>query len=454
MNKTIIYTAFLSFVGSSFLNSCDTKEMEMKDTEEFSLNFTTQINDEEWTSDLSRRLSKTRAGESSVTAAYYLFDSDGNLVDMKTMNKANQTAGLTAKGSGTYTIYTLTNMKAADAVKISSESQSISFPSGVRDVASGKETVTIDKKVSAVPVTIHAKHMLSKFSFVVKNVPGDVMSMSVSIPHLYTSLSLDGNHYGDSVQNISFTKGSEANTDGTYDWHIDEAIVQPYALSDEKMQMTIIANSKLATVTKQKKSNKVLKPGVFLSISTSYDTNSGVIGGTEIDDWDKVEDADTDFGGSTISPARQYENTNALVLSQGTDDSGKTTLTLLSTVPVFGTLSQLQADDAFSSCKLSGYPNAVWRIPEVSLWSTFLHWVSDGNTTASQMDVLMQGIGGIPLDGTRAYLFLNDRKGNGTLQYTTGWSVINADATEGTVYGVYPVTTITASSESDDNIAM
>ena len=449
-------STMLVLLSAVTITACETLQTEKDEsTEETTIQFSTKIDDQNWDINTTPQLRKTRAGEGAVSATYFLFDSDGNLLDKKQANKANQTIGLTAKGLGTYMVYSITNMSLSELAKIATPTDPISFSGGkIKDVAVGNASVKIETNVTATPVLISAKHMLSKLSLLVKNVPADINYMSASIPNLYTSFSLDGSHNGDSIQNIALTKDETVNTDGTYNWRIQEAILQAYSKSDESMLITIIANSNTATVTKQKKSNYILRPGVYLSLTTSFDNNSGIIGGTEIDDWENIEDPNSDFGSSIISPANRFKNTDTFILSEETKSSGETTLTLMSTVPTFGTLSQLQSEDAFKGYTLADYPNAKWRIPEVTYWSTFLHWVTDGNIKESQMAVLMQGIGGIPLDSNRSYLFFNDKRVSPVVQYTTGWNTIPSTVTDDAIYGVYPITTITITKDSDNNINM
>ncbi len=111
-----------------------------------------------------------------------------------------------------------------------------------KDICLGKTEFETTEDNLNYNITITVDHIMAKLALNVKNVPSDILSLTATLPNQANTFGFDGTLTGNSAsQELTLTKSSTANDDGTYNWTLAETIVFPSATGTTSMPIKIVA---------------------------------------------------------------------------------------------------------------------------------------------------------------------------------------------------------------------
>ena len=174
-----------------------------------------------------------------------------------------------------------------------------------KDISLGKQEFNVTASSLNYTVNISVDHIMSKLSLLVRNVPIDITSIKVTLTNQGNYFKFDGTILGDTtMQELELSKATTANSDGTYNWSIQDVIVYPTATASTTMPLQIIAiNSNGKSYTFNTSTSSCCYSEEIKYLKTTWDDIiSSVTGNITINPWTtEVDEDEFDMGDPIVN---------------------------------------------------------------------------------------------------------------------------------------------------------
>ena len=174
-----------------------------------------------------------------------------------------------------------------------------------KDISLGKQEFNVTASSLNYTVNISVDHIMSKLSLLVRNVPIDITSIKITLTNQGNYFKFDGTILGDTtMQELELSKATTANSDGTYNWSIQDVIVYPTATAATTMPLQIIAiNSNGKSYTFNTSTSSCCYSEEIKYLKTTWDDIiSSVTGNITINPWTtEVDEDEFDMGDPIVN---------------------------------------------------------------------------------------------------------------------------------------------------------
>ena len=174
-----------------------------------------------------------------------------------------------------------------------------------KDISLGKQEFNVTANSLNYTVNISVDHIMSKLSLLVRNVPIDITSIKVTLTNQGNYFKFDGTILGDTtMQELELSRSTIANSDGTYNWSIQDVIVYPTATASTTMPLQIIAiNSNSKSYTFNTSTSSCCYSEEIKYLKTTWDDIiSSVTGNITITPWTtEVDEDEFDMGDPIVN---------------------------------------------------------------------------------------------------------------------------------------------------------
>ena len=174
-----------------------------------------------------------------------------------------------------------------------------------KDISLGKQEFNVTASSLNYTVNISVDHIMSKLSLLVRNVPIDITSIKITLTNQGNYFKFDGTILGDTtMQELELSKATTANSDGTYNWSIQDVIVYPTATASTTMPLQIIAiNSNGKSYTFNTSTSSCCYSEEIKYLKTTWDDIiSSVTGNITITPWTtEVDEDEFDMGDPIVN---------------------------------------------------------------------------------------------------------------------------------------------------------
>lgn len=269
--------------------------------------------------------STTRSSDEAVPLPinYYLFDTEGNCIDVKVINESGVKAEFSTS-KGDYTIYaicgdspdvpTKENVNLTDFYQLSADT----------DICMGKGSVSIAEYGSVNEVQISVNHIFSKIKLALSGVPSTVTSIKATFSSLYESVLLNGEYEG--TQNV--VKNLVRDSADPSQWILAESYIYPNASTVLSVSLTVTSDDgsvqEISTTT-----THILSRGVRVSLTSGFRGLSQIEVGAVVENgWEDSSD-ELNFWGNAESGTNNEPSNNSAPSDNSTpednpDNSGMT----------------------------------------------------------------------------------------------------------------------------------
>lgn len=269
--------------------------------------------------------SATRSSDETVPLPinYYLFDTEGNCIDMKVVDESGVKAEFSAS-KGDYTIYaicgdspdvpTKENVNLTDFYQLSADT----------DICMGKGGVSITEYGSVNEVQISVNHIFSKIKLALSGVPSTVTSIKATFSSLYESVLLNGEYEG--TQNV-VTNLVRDSSDPSQ-WILAESYIYPNASEVLSVSLTVTSEDgsvqEISTTT-----SHILSRGVRVSLTSGFRGLSQIEVGAVVENgWEDSSDELNFWGnadpGTNNEPSNNSTPSDDSTPEDNPDNSGMT----------------------------------------------------------------------------------------------------------------------------------
>lgn len=239
----------------------------------------------------------------------YLFNPDNVCIHNNGGYVANglQTTVTRSTTIGRHTMYSIVGMYIEEFPRTSTGASlnSLIKITSPKDISLGKQEFNVTASSLNYTVNISVDHIMSKLSLLVRNVPIDITSIKVTLTNQGNYFKFDGTILGDTtMQELELSKATTANSDGTYNWSIQDVIVYPTATAATTMPLQIIAlNSSGKSYTFNTSTSSCCHSAEVRYLKTSWDDIiSSVTGNITITPWStEVDEDEFDMGDPIVN---------------------------------------------------------------------------------------------------------------------------------------------------------
>lgn len=319
----INHSKFCALIGYMFLSAClssclsPVAQNEIVNEEDSE----SRITNLSVSTSVSSPWSLTRASEESVPLPirYYLFDSKGTCLDLKTAAQ-NDASVVFQVEREEYTIYALCGeMTDAPTVETAKQSEFLNFIPNA-DVCLGSSTVSVSDYGMTNNVQIKVNHIFSLVSLSITGVPESVIGISATFNDLYEAISLDGVY--DGTENAM--KPLEMSSEDPSLWILSDTYLYPS--STPQMPVTLkISSEDGSTQVIQTSTEYILKSGVKNNLCAQFQALSNVSAGVIVENsWQTITE-NIDFWGddNNETGANQEADSEINIEDNSNVDSGQ-----------------------------------------------------------------------------------------------------------------------------------
>jgi hypothetical protein len=239
----------------------------------------------------------------------YLFNPDNTCIHNNGgyVSDGLQTTVTRSTTTGRHTMYSIVGLYIEEFPRTSTGASlnSLIKITSPKDISLGKQEFNVTANSLNYTVNISVDHIMSKLSLLVRNVPIDITSIKITLTNQGNYFKFDGTILGDTtMQELELSKATTANSDGTYNWSIQDVIVYPTATAATTMPLQIIAiNSNGKSYTFNTSTSSCCYSEEIKYLKTTWDDIiSSVTGNITINPWTtEVDEDEFDMGDPIVN---------------------------------------------------------------------------------------------------------------------------------------------------------
>ena len=239
----------------------------------------------------------------------YLFNPDNTCIHNNGgyVSDGLQTTVTRSTTTGRHTMYSIVGLYIEEFPRTSTGASlnSLIKITSPKDISLGKQEFNVTASSLNYTVNISVDHIMSKLSLLVRNVPIDITSIKITLTNQGNYFKFDGTILGDTtMQELELSKATTANSDGTYNWSIQDVIVYPTATAATTMPLQIIAiNSNGKSYTFNTSTSSCCYSEEIKYLKTTWDDIiSSVTGNITINPWTtEVDEDEFDMGDPIVN---------------------------------------------------------------------------------------------------------------------------------------------------------
>ena len=239
----------------------------------------------------------------------YLFNPDNTCIHNNGgyVSDGLQTTVTRSTTTGRHTMYSIVGLYIEEFPRTSTGASlnSLIKITSPKDISLGKQEFNVTANSLNYTVNISVDHIMSKLSLLVRNVPIDITSIKITLTNQGNYFKFDGTILDDTtMQELELSKATTANSDGTYNWSIQDVIVYPTATAATTMPLQIIAiNSNGKSYTFNTSTSSCCYSEEIKYLKTTWDDIiSSVTGNITINPWTtEVDEDEFDMGDPIVN---------------------------------------------------------------------------------------------------------------------------------------------------------